>query len=138
TIKATEQREIADKAQKEAERQQEIARQATAEATKQQQLAHKATLEAQRQQAIANQQLERSRQLVYDSDLNYAQRTQERGDLTRLGEVLTSYLPSGSSKDRRGFEWFYYWRLANYKPFNLGTTDYVGDMELSADGKILA
>jgi WD40 repeat protein len=138
TIKATEQREIADKAQKEAERQQEIARQATAEATKQQQLAHKATLEAQRQQAIANQQLERSRQLVYDSDLNYAQRAQERGDLTRLNEVLTNYVPTESAKDRRGFEWFYYWRLANYRPFNLGTTDYVGDMELSADGKILA
>jgi hypothetical protein len=100
-------------------------------------LAHKATEEAKRQQAIADQQLERSRQLVYDSDLNYAQRAEERKDLTRLNEVLTNYLPNGS-KDRRGFEWFYYWRLANYKPFTLGTTDYVGDMEMSADGKILA
>jgi WD40 repeat protein len=138
SVLAEEQRQIADKAREEAVRQQEIARNATAEATKQQLLAHKATEEAKRQQAIADQQLERSRQLVYDSDLNYAQRAEERKDLTRLNEVLTNYLPSGSSKDRRGFEWFYYWRLANYKPFALGTTDYVGDMEMSADGKILA
>ena len=141
TTEAARQQGIADDARKEAERQQEIARQATAEAGKQQLLAHKATLEAQRQQAIANQQLERSRRLVYDSDLNFAQRAQERGDPTRLNEVLTSYLPDQLGKeqpDRRGFEWFYYWRLANYKPFNLGTTDYVGDIEISSDGKVLA
>lgn len=138
SLLADQQRQIADKAREEAGRQQEIARKATAEATRQQLLARKASLEAQRQQAIANQQLERSRQLVYDSDLNYAQRAQERGDLTRLNEVLTNYLPNESAKDRRGFEWFYYWRLATYKPFTLGTTDYIGDMEMSPDGKILA
>jgi len=138
---AARQGRIAEDARTEAERQQEIARKATAEAEKQQLLAHKATLEAERQQAIANQQLERSRRLVYDSDLNFAQRAQERGDVTRLNEVLKNYLPSESPKDqrdRRGFEWFYYWRLANYKPFDLGTTDYVGDIEISHDGKILA
>jgi WD40 repeat protein len=141
TIEATRQREIAAAAEKEAKHQQEIARQASAEAAKQQELARKATIEAERQQAIANQQLERSRRLVYDSDLNYAQRAQERGDQTRLNEVLTSYLPGQSPKDqldRRGFEWFYYWRLAHYKPFDLGTTDYVGNIEISSDGKVLA
>ena len=138
---ADRQGQIALDARNEAERQQEIARKATAEAEKQQLLAHTATLEAQRQQAIANQQLERSRQLVYDSDLNVAQRAQERGDLTRLNEVLQTYRASESSKDqpdRRGFEWFYYWRLANYKPLTLGTTDSVGFIEISHDGKILA
>jgi WD40 repeat protein len=138
---AARQGKIAEDARKEADHQQELARQATAEAAKQQQLAHQATLEAERQQAIADQQLERSRRLVYDSDLNYAQRAHERGDQTRLNEVLTTYLPSQSPKaqpDRRSFEWFYYWRLANYKPVELETTDYVGNIEISSDGKILA
>jgi len=141
TIAATRQREIADAAEEKAKQQQELARQATAEAAKQQELARKATIEAERQQAIANQQLERSRRLIYDSDVNYAQRAHERGDQTRLNEVLKSYVPGQSPKDqpdRRGFEWFYYWRLANYKPFDLGTVDYVGDMEISSDGKVLA
>ncbi|HSE17218.1 MAG TPA: TIR domain-containing protein [Pyrinomonadaceae bacterium] len=138
---AAEQRRIAGEAQKEAEHQQEIARLATIEAARQQQLARTATLEAQRQQAIAEQQLEHSRKLVYDSDLNFAQRAQERGDLTRLNEVLTNYLPRESAKDqpdRRGFEWFYYWRLANYKPFELGTVTDVGKIKISSDGKVLA
>ncbi|HEU4834065.1 MAG TPA: TIR domain-containing protein [Pyrinomonadaceae bacterium] len=135
---AIRQGKIADDARAEAERQQAIAEQATAEAEKQQQLAHKATLEAERQQAIANQQLERSRRLIYDSDLNYAQRAHERGDRTRLNEVLTTYQPAKDQPDRRGFEWFYYWRLANYKPLDLGAVDYVGDIEISTDGKILA
>ena len=140
-IEADRQGQIAVDAREEAERQQGIARAATAEAEKQQLLAHTATLEAQRQQAIANQQLERSRQLVYDSDLNVAQRAQERGDVPRLNEVLQTYSPSESSKDqpdRRGFEWFYYWRLANYKPFKLGTTDSIGFIDIAPDGKILA
>lgn len=140
-IEADRQSQIAEAAQDEAERQQEIAAKATAEATKQQLLAREATREAQRQQAIAEQQLERSRQLVYDSDLSFAQRAQERGDLMQLNESLQNYLPTESAKDqpdRRGFEWFYYWRLANFKPLSLGTTDDVGNIEISQDGKLLA
>ena len=141
SAEAARQQGIADTARKEAERQQEIARQATAEATKQQQLAQQATQEAQRQQAIAEQQLEHSRKLIYDSDLNFAQRAQERGDLARLNEVLTNHVPREAAKDqpdRRGFEWFYYWRLANYKPFELGTVTDVGKIKISADAKVLA
>jgi WD40 repeat protein len=138
---AERQGQIADTAKKEAERQQEIARTASAEAEKQQLLARKATLEAQRQQAIAEQQLERSRHLLYDSDINLAQRAQESHDLARLTNTLNIHLPivpAGNKSDVRGFEWFYYWRLASHKPFSLGPVDYVGDIAVSPDGKLLA
>ncbi|HKG59280.1 MAG TPA: TIR domain-containing protein [Pyrinomonadaceae bacterium] len=138
---AEKQGRLADEARDEATRQQQIAKEATAEATRQQLLARQATLEAQRQQAIAEQQLQRSRNLLYDSDINLAQRVQERGDMTRLSEFLNNHVPNTAAKDQsdlRGFEWFYYWRLANYKPEILGPVDYVGEIQISQDGKVLA
>ena len=134
---ADEQTRLANDARDEATRQQQIAKDATAEATKQQLLARKATLEAQRQQAIAEQQLQRSRNLLYDSDINLAQRAQESGDMTQLKEFLNNHAPTDQT-DLRGFEWFYYWRLANYKPEILGPVDDVGLIEISHDGKVLA
>lgn len=134
---ADEQTRLANDARDEATRQQQIAKEATAEATKQQLLARNATLEAQRQQAIAEQQLQRSRNLLYDSDINLAQRAQERGDMTQLKEFLNNHVATDRS-DLRGFEWFYYWRLANYKPEILGPVDDVGLIEISHDGKVLA
>ena len=137
--KADEQTKLADDARNEAIRQQQIAKEATAEATKQQLLARKATLEAQRQQAIAEQQLQRSRNLLYDSDINLAQRAQERGDMTQLKEFLSNHVPNTTNQsDLRGFEWFYYWRLANYKPEILGPVLDTGLIEISRDGKVLA
>lgn len=135
---AAEQGLLATAAHEETIKQQRIAEEATREATKQQLLAKQATLEAQRQQAIAEQQLQRSRNLLYDSDINLAQRAQERGDVTRLNEFLSNHAPDKTQSDLRGFEWFYYWRLANYKPEILGTIDYVGPIEISRDGKVLA
>jgi WD40 repeat protein len=134
---ADEQTRLANEARDEATRQQQIAKEATAEATKQQLLARNATLEAQRQQAIAEQQLQRSRNLLYDSDINLAQRAQESGDMPQLKEFLNNHLATDRS-DLRGFEWFYYWRLANYKPEILGPVDDVGLIEISHDGKVLA
>ena len=129
---------LAAEARDEAAKQQQIAKEATAEATKQQLLARQATLEAQRQQAIAEQQLQRSRNLRYDSDINLAQRVQERGDMSRLSEFLNNQVPDKTQSDLRGFEWFYYWRLANYKPEILGPMDGVGLIEISQDGNVLA
>jgi WD40 repeat protein len=134
---ADEQTRLANEARDEATKQQQIAREATAEATKQQLLARQATLEAQRQQAIAEQQLQRSRNLLYDSDISLAQRAQESGDMTQLKEFLSAYNTTPAS-DLRGFEWFYYWRLGNYKPEILGPVDDVGLIEISRDGKVLA
>ncbi len=134
---ADEQTRLANDARDEATRQQQIAKEATAEATKQQLLARKATLEAQRQQAIAEQQLQRSRNLLYDSDINLAQRAQESGDMTQLKEFLNNHAPTDQT-DLRGFEWFYYWRLANYKPEILGPVDDTGLIEISHDGRVLA
>src|SRR6185295_13248587 len=135
---AEKQGRLADAARDEATKQQRIAKEATSEATKQQLLARQATLEAQRQQAIAEQQLQRSRNLLYDSDINLAQRVQERGDMKRLSEFLNNHVPNKTEGDLRGFEWFYYWRLANYRPEILGPVDSVGPIEISADGKVLA
>jgi WD40 repeat protein len=130
---------LANEARDEAAKQQQIAREATAEANKQQLLARQATLEAQRQQAIAEQQLQRSRNLLYDSDINLAQRAQESGDMMQLKGVLNTYNTTPvNQSDLRGFEWFYYWRLANYKPEILGPVDDVGLIEISHDGKVLA
>src|SRR6185369_12371148 len=134
---ADEQTRLANDARDEATRQQQIAKEATAEATKQQLLAKQATLEAQRQQAIAEQQLQRSQNLLYDSDINLAQRAQESGDMMQLKEFLNNHAPTNQT-DLRGFEWFYYWRLANYKPEILGPVDDVGRIEISRDGKVLA
>lgn len=134
---ADEQTRLANDARDEAAKQQQLAKAATAEAARQQLLARNATLEAQRQQAIAEQQLQRSRNLLYDSDINLAQRAQERGDMKQLKEFLNNHVATNQT-DLRGFEWFYYWRLANYKPEILGAVDDVGLIEISHDGKVLA
>jgi WD40 repeat protein len=141
TKEAKRQGEIARTAKKEAEHQQEIARTATEEADKQQRLASEATAEAQRQQAIAAAQTERNRHFLYDSDINLSQRAHQGGHLARVRQLLQPALSNPANEkqnDLRGFEWFYYWRLASHRPVSLGQVDYVGHMEISPDGKLLA
>lgn len=134
---AEHQGQIAATAKKEAEHQQEIARTATAEADKQLAIANAAKAEAERQQAIANAQMERSRHLLYDSDMNLAQSAYETGDMGRVAQLLDAHfrVPANQA-DLRGFDWFYLWRLSNNEQKR--QEGYAGPMAFSPNGRTLA
>jgi len=136
---AKRQGQLAETAKKEAGRQQEIARTATAEADKQLAIASAAKAEAKRQQAIAEAQLERSRHLLYDSDMNLAQSAYETGDMGRVAQLLDAHyrMPTPSNQtDLRGFDWFYLWRLSNNEQKR--QEGYAGPIAFSPNGRTLA
>jgi WD40 repeat protein len=130
---------VADTAKKEAEHQQEIARTATAEADKQLAIASAAKAEAKRQQAIAEAQLQRSRHLLYDSDMNLAQSAYETGDMGRVSQLLDAHSRAAANSnqtDLRGFDWFYLWRLSNNEQKR--HDGYAGPLAFSPNGRTLA
>jgi len=52
-----------------------------------------------------------SRKTFYDRDVLLAQRAWDDGDLGVTLSLLEPHLPRAGEKDRRGFEWFYFWNL---------------------------
>lgn len=129
----------AETAKKEAANQQEIARTATDEADKQLAIASAAKAEAKRQQAIADAQLERSRHLLYDSDMNLAQSAYETGDMGRVAQLLDGHSrapATANQTDLRGFDWFYLWRLSNNEQKR--QEGYAGPIAFSPNGRTLA
>lgn len=139
---AERQGQIAETAKREADHQLEVARTATAEADKQQRLAKEAKAEADRQQAIAEAQLERSRRLLYVSDLNVARSAREGGEVTRVYELLNAHFPNSKSTkpdDLRSFYWYYLWRNSyNEIAVLKGHGAPVISVDFSPDGQILA
>ncbi len=62
------------------------------------------------QWARAKLETERSRRLLYVSDMNVARQAWEENDVGRVKELLRRHMPL-ESQDLRGFEWYYLWRL---------------------------
>lgn len=99
-----------------------------------------ATAEAE-QRKLAVESRERADQNVYDSDMRLVQYTWDEGDLGGALGLLEAHRPkSGASKDRRGFEWFYYWNLCRGDPHITlgGHSNDVTCVLFSPDGKRMA
>jgi WD40 repeat protein len=61
----------------------------------------------------ARQKAEEARRNAYFADMNLAQVAWERGDLARVDDLLTPYVPRPGEADLRGWEWHYQWRLSH-------------------------
>jgi WD40 repeat protein/serine/threonine protein kinase len=76
---------------------------------------------------------------LYASDMNIAFQAWEKGDPTRVEQLLDEHRPKTGQEDLRGFEWFYLWRLCHS---DLLTFDEQGaamrSVTFSADGRLLA
>lgn len=146
---AQEQFDIAKRATEEAERWQQIAEAAKKEAKYQQEIALIAAAQAEKQQQIAREakseledQQERKRRLLYDADMNLAQRAHEVGDMTRVDELLNVHLPDPATPkqdDLRSFYWYYLWHNSSrIQTTWTGQSGSVNSVAFSPDGKTVA
>jgi WD40 repeat protein/serine/threonine protein kinase len=86
----------------EAQRQRDIA-----EAAVESEAAQRAVAVAQAD--VATREADRSRHLLYASDINLALQAWDRGDTGRARELLEKQWPEPGQADLRGFEWRYLW-----------------------------
>jgi WD40 repeat protein len=88
----------------------------------------------------ANAQADETRRLLYDSQLNLAQRAWESAHFDRVVELLEGQRPKQRGDvDLRGFEWHYLWRHSYLQARVLqGHTGRVTGLCFSPDGKRLA
>jgi WD40 repeat protein/tRNA A-37 threonylcarbamoyl transferase component Bud32 len=91
---------------------------------------------AEKQSKIARTEEQKSRRLLYASDLKVAYQAWEEGNLERALELLARQRPQEGQEDLRDFTWRYLWRLAQGDP--LLRVPLPGPMSYSPDGKILA
>jgi WD40 repeat protein/predicted Ser/Thr protein kinase len=107
-------------------------------------LKNRANAEAQRAQTAAALQLEqtaranaearRARRHLYLVHMNSVQRAWEDDQIATVSELLDRYMPRPGEEDMRGFEWYYWHRLANAALLSLN-----GDVfAFSPNGKYLA
>ena len=66
-----------------------------------------ATQEADR----AENEAQRSRRLLYASDMQLAGQAWQQNDINRVVDLLVRHSPTSTKDDLRCFEWFYLWRL---------------------------
>ncbi len=60
---------------------------------------------------LAQSERDRADQSLYDSDMSLAQRAWDDGDLGSALNRLQAHLPRAETRDRRSFEWYYFWKL---------------------------
>jgi WD40 repeat protein/tRNA A-37 threonylcarbamoyl transferase component Bud32 len=92
---------------------------------------------AEHQGAIARAEEQKSRHLLYASDLKVAYQAWEEGNLERALELLKRQRPQRGQEDLRDFTWRYLWRLAHGDPL-LRVPAHPGAMSFSPDGKVMA
>jgi WD40 repeat protein len=110
------------------------------EAERQKDIAQVAQQEATAQQKIAEDEADRSRHLLYISDMNLAQQAWEAGDTGRARNLLERQWPRDGQKDLRGFEWRYLWGLCRdgSRQSLRGHTGEVRAIAFAPDGQTLA
>jgi WD40 repeat protein/serine/threonine protein kinase len=87
----------------------------------------------------AEAEARRAQRHVYDAHMNLAQSAWEDLGLARLVARLDEHRPQPGDDDLRGFEWYYWRRLADAPLLNLtGHDNFVICVAYSADGKWLA
>jgi len=87
-----------------------------------------------------NRERERADQRSYDSDMRLAQHAWDDGDLGLTRSSLEAHRPKTGEKDRRSFEWFYFWNLCQGEQ-QMTLTNHsqtVNSVAFSPDGKRLA
>jgi len=88
-----------------AEREKHIARAAEQQEAAQRQIAAE-------QADLATREADRSRRLLYASDMSLAYQAWEAADTGRARDLLEEQRPQPGQKDLRGFEWRYLWSLS--------------------------
>jgi hypothetical protein len=68
-------------------------------------------LQAQSAQKAAESERQRSRQLLYASDMNLAQQALKQNNLGQARRLLDRHRPQSGEEDLRGWEWRYLWQL---------------------------
>jgi WD40 repeat protein/serine/threonine protein kinase len=103
------------------------------------------------QAQIATREADRSRRLLYASDMSLAYQAWEAGDTARVRDLLEEQRPSAGQQDLRGFEWRYLRSVSQdesrqtlrgkntsgFRPGHIAEGG-VGALALALDGKTLA
>src|SRR5262249_10538248 len=94
---------------------------------------------AKQQADRATREADRSRRLLYASDMNLALQSWDAGDTGRARDLLERQWPQPGQEDLRGFEWRYLWPLCqDGSRYTLrGHTSEVRTVAFSGDGKTL-
>ncbi len=84
--------------------------------------------------------IERVEQNLYDADMSLAPHAWAEGDIGRTLNLLEAHRPKGAEKDRRGFEWFYFWNLCTgeQRITLSGHSNAVNCVAFSPDGRRVA
>ena len=104
----------------------------------------KALADQQRSIAVANMGVAReqtglARRHLYVAHMNLAQQAWEQSNLGRLRSLLGHWRPEPGQEDLRGFEWYYWWRLAHgYRADLHVSATPVKTVAYSPDGATLA
>jgi len=76
---------------------------------------------------------------AYAAHMNLVQKAWDAGDIQRVNNLLARHTPEPGHTDLRGFEWYYYKRLAGSDPFPIVELETpIRSFAISPDGQILA
>lgn len=103
------------------------------------QLAEDRLVIVQEQKILAESERQRSRTLLYVSDMKLASDALRDGDVPRVVNLLERHRPSGSEQDLRGFAWHYLKKSVSVRE-NWSSNDdpSITDIKVSPDGQTLA
>ena len=88
---------------------------------------------------VAREQTGLARRHLYVAHMNLAQQAWEQSNVGRLRSLLGRQRPEPGQEDLRGFEWYYWWRLAHGYRADLHVSDApVKTVAYSPDGATLA
>ena len=78
--------------------------------------------------------------LLYDANINLAQKAHESGEMARVYELLNAHVPSADpnqQNDFRSFYWYYLWRNSYRELATIEHSQSVDSVAFSPDGKTL-
>lgn len=79
-----------------------------------------------------------ARENLYASNLNLASQEWGKAHITQMMKLLNNFYPQGNQSDLRGFEWYYFWKLAHSDRLTLSHDQAVTSVAISPDGQTLA
>ena len=132
-------RERAELEKSNADEQRKIAENRSHEADEQRMIAENRSREAEEQRSRAEKGEDRSRQLLYLSQIRVAKQNWFEGNTNEMKSILASLIPKGQEEDLRSFEWYYLQRLLQGFDFvRLPSIGGVSGLAISPNGKHLA